>query len=183
MFRASVSQIVLLLLGVAAVHAAPSPDDVKQHREALRNYALEHTGSKEKGRSLFYSGTASCSTCHTVNCCGGKSGPDLSDLGAKYDRAEIITSVLDPSQRIAEGFQRVTITTVDGRTLRGRLLKEEPTFVEIRSGSHVVHVERTNIDTLELDPVSEMPEGLVDHLTPAQFADLIAFLESQKKPA
>ena len=65
---------------------------------------------------------------------GGDIGPDLSDVGGKYERALLIESVLDPSRQIVEGYRPTIVATADGRVLSG-LVKgesvEELTLVDV----------------------------------------------------
>jgi putative heme-binding domain-containing protein len=172
-------------LGVTAALAraaeAPSADAVQQHRERLGQYALRHDGSAEQGRKLFWDDAGpGCASCHTVGKDGGSFGPDLSDLADKYDRAEIIRSVLHPSDRIAAGYQRVTVITADGRVVAGRLVADTAGYVEVRTRDGVVRVERDQVESFRPDARSEMPEGLADDLSAAQFADLVSYLTTLK---
>ena len=56
-----------------------------------------------------------CVKCHAAAGRGTANvGPDLTGLGLKYDKAEIIRSVLDPSDRLATGYQPVVVATAWG---------------------------------------------------------------------
>ena len=74
--------------------------------EELRRFALGHPGDPRKGEELFFKNKSiGCARCHPA---GGRSktrvGPDLSGITLKYDKAEMIRSVLEPSNRIASGY-------------------------------------------------------------------------------
>src|SRR5262245_31886653 len=73
---------------------------------AYREFALDKPGKPASGRRLFadLKGVA-CINCHSVAGEGGKVGPDLAGIAAKYPRDELIRSVLEPSNRIADGYQ------------------------------------------------------------------------------
>ncbi len=58
-------------------------------------------------------------------------GPDLTGLAAKYDRAEVIRSVLEPSNRIATGYQPVIVATRDGKVETGVVRSETDTTLEL----------------------------------------------------
>jgi putative heme-binding domain-containing protein len=180
--------VVCLGLGVSAARgrAADPPgqvtEAVRKHRERQWQFALHNDGSAAQGKKFFFDDNGpDCASCHKVRGEGGTFGPDLSDLADRYDREEIIRSVLRPSDRIADGYQRVTITTTDGRTVGGRLVADTPNYVEVRVHGKVVRFERDLIDECRPDPRSEMPEGLVDDLSEAQFADLVSYLLTLKK--
>ena len=73
-----------------------------------------------RGRKLFFDPKgAGCVRCHRSRGEGGDLGPDLSDLGGKYERALLIESVLDPSRQIVEGYRPTVVATADGRVLLG----------------------------------------------------------------
>jgi putative heme-binding domain-containing protein len=168
--------VALLTFGTVQGFPEPEGQDV---RERQRAYARRGTGSPEAGRKLFFDAALSCSACHTVGGTGGHAGPDLSRLAERADRDEIISSVLEPSKRIAPGWQRVIVATTAGTVLRGRLLSQSATHIEIRVGSRPPQrLARDEIEELTLSDESDMPEGLTDHLGPAQFADLVAYLAS-----
>ena len=63
-------------------------------------------GKAERGKALFsdLKGLA-CIKCHSVGKQGGTVGPELSSVGAKYQRGEIIESVLYPSAKIFTGYE------------------------------------------------------------------------------
>ena len=93
---------------------------------------------------------------------GGRSGPDISDVGARTDREYLADAVLYPSKHIAPGYQRVTIVTTDGRTIRGVLKVSTPQYVEVKTSGGTVRLASEDIRTRRLDPISDMPEGLED---------------------
>ncbi len=102
----------------AGVSTAFNPD-------AFRAYALKTRGNPSHGRELFSDPKGlACNKCHTVGGQGGSVGPELSTVGAKYPRDELITSVLFPSARIFQGYEPIVIATVDGRLLTG-IVKNE----------------------------------------------------------
>ncbi len=58
--------------------------------------------------------------CHAANGRGTANvGPDLTGLALKYDKAEIIRSVLEPSNRLATGYQPVLLALAGGKVVTG----------------------------------------------------------------
>jgi putative heme-binding domain-containing protein len=154
--------------------------------EALRSFALEHEGDPARGESIFFDPRGvGCVQCHAA---GGRGsahiGPDLTALGLKYDRAEIVRSVLEPSSRIATGYQPLLVATTDGQVVAGLLRSETATELElIDAEARTTRVLKSGIEERRVNDVSLMPTGLIDTLTPSEFADLIAYLQSLRAPA
>ncbi len=149
----------------------------------LREFALTHDGDPAKGRSIFFDAKGiGCVKCHAIGAVGTAAvGPDLTGLALKYDRAEIIRSVLEPSNRIANGFQPVIVATTDGRVTSGLVRFEDADHLDlIDADAKVRRIVKSAIEERRSGEVSLMPTGLVDTLLKQDFADLIAFLMSLK---
>jgi len=149
-------------------------------REGLRAFALSHPGDPRNGEALFLDpGKTQCARCHAPGTAG--LGPDLAGLALKYDKAEIVRSVLDPSARIAIGYQPVLIARADGTVLSGHLRAESDADLElIDAEARVVRVPKAEVRERRAGDVSLMPAGLVDGLSPVEFADLVAYLTGLK---
>jgi putative membrane-bound dehydrogenase-like protein len=59
-------------------------------------------GDAEKGKALFKQ--QSCINCHTFANGQQPKGPHLVDIGKRYKRTELIESIVQPSKKIAQGF-------------------------------------------------------------------------------
>jgi putative membrane-bound dehydrogenase-like protein len=151
--------------------------------EGFRAFAMKGPGKPERGRSLFQDlkGLA-CIRCHAVGKEGGAVGPELSSVGAKYPRDELIQSVLYPSARISSGYEPIVVATGDGRVLTGILKSDTPEALEIEDAeAKRVRIPRAEIDDRKRSDVSLMPTGLAEGLSKQDFADLIAYLETLKE--
>jgi putative heme-binding domain-containing protein len=145
-------------------------------------FALAHPGSPDHGRAIFadVKGVA-CAKCHKVAGAGGEVGPDLSAIGAKYDRAQLAESVLFPSKLILDGYQQTVVFTKDGEVTNGILRGEtekDLTLIDTEGKKH--SIAKADIDQKKTNDLSLMPEGLQDALSLADFADLIAYLQKLK---
>lgn len=177
MTRFPVSRLVVgLMLGVLSVTPRADAADPA----AFRQLALRRPGRPARGKDLFFDARLTqCSTCHRVNGQGGDVGPDLSQIGGKFDRVHLIESVLEPSRQIVEGYRTTTITTADGRFWSGVVRDESDEALTLVEASGLRHrLAKSAVEERATTGVSLMPEGLADLLTPEQFTDLIAFLES-----
>jgi putative heme-binding domain-containing protein len=159
--------------------AASRPDGV----DGLRSFALNHSGDSRKGEELFFDTKGlNCAKCHAAEGRGAANvGPDLTGLALKYDKAEIIRSVLEPSTRIAPGYQPAIVAKKDGAVVTGVVRGETDTHVELVDGeAHPVRIAKAEIEARRVGDVSLMPAGQVDGLAPVDFADLVAYLTSLK---
>ena len=154
-------------------------------REGLRAFALRVAGDPKNGATLFREASGiQCARCHSVDgqaAAYPRLGPDLTGLAAKYDKTEIIRSVLDPSSRIEPSFHSILIERQDGTSVTGMLAHESPQELELLTadGKRLI-MPKAQISRQTQTPASLMPEGLVDGLSPVEFADLIAYLMSLK---
>ena len=117
--------------------------------EELRRFAMQHDGDARRGEALFFDPSGlGCGRCHSA---GGRGtatiGPDLTGLALKYDRAELIRSVLEPSSRIAVGYQPVVVATRDGRVLSGVVRAETADAIELADAeAKITRIPKRDID-------------------------------------
>ena len=169
-----------LLAGWLSSSAVPADDE--QHDNKPRDYeryALSNAGDPERGRTLFRDAKRTrCNACHKIENDGGDVGPPLTAIGGKFDRPHLIESVLEPSRQIVEGFRATVVQTNDGRTLSGIVRQESDTELILIDGkAERQTIAKSDIAERAASPVSLMPAGLADQLSPEEFADLIAYLE------
>ncbi len=138
----------------------------------------------ESGRRLFFKdGTATCKSCHRVNSQGETLGPDLSQIGKKYRKSEILAHLLEPSKLIEPKYVSYVLETADGRVLSGLLVEQNEQEVILRTAQNQqVRVSAAEVELLAPQQKSLMPELLLRDLTPQQAADLLAFLASLREP-
>jgi putative membrane-bound dehydrogenase-like protein len=148
-------------------------------------FAAGHDGDINKGKSLFQNAKGvGCIKCHAVSGQGGAVGPDLSAVGTKFNRAQIIESVLYPSKQIEPGYEQTMIRTKDGNVQAGVVRGETDKDVTMYdSAANKIVIRKLDIDVRKISPISVMPEGLQAGLTHQEFADLIAYLQSLKETA
>lgn len=69
---------------------------------------------------------AACLKCHTIEGTGGKVGPDLSAIGAKASRENLLEPILYPSRAINHQFQTWVVETKGGLVITGIIAEETP---------------------------------------------------------
>jgi len=149
----------------------------------LRSVALKRPGDPRKGEALFFDARGlNCVCCHATNGRGSTAvGPDLTGLASKYDRDEIVRSILEPSSRIATGYQPVVLALRGGTVVTGVVRTETDHTIElVDSEGRAISIARSQVEERRAGDVSIMPTGLVDALAPEDFADLVAYLASLK---
>ena len=153
----------------------------EQRRQTLGSEIQPQTiltlrGDATRGRE-FFGGVAQCARCHLADGVGRAYGPELNGLNAKYDRAQILDQILNPSKLIAPEFKLLSLTLRDDTELSG--------FVRRRSGAELVlrdealkdHVlPLASIKEARESALSSMPEGMLAPLTAQEAADLVEFL-------
>lgn len=149
---------------------------------AFRSFAAQNAGDAARGKTFFENTQgAACIKCHAVSGAGGKVGPDLVGIGTKYPREELIRSILEPSQRIANGYDTGVVMTADGTVVTGVLKLESPEAIELMTADGKnVRIADDDIDDFKRSPLSSMPNGIQEGMTLQDFADIVAYLESLK---
>jgi putative heme-binding domain-containing protein len=165
--------------------AFPFPDEqIRELVQYIRSlsapaYETPLPGDPQAGAALFY-GKANCTQCHAIAGRGGLLGPDLSSIGLQRSAKRLREAVLNPSIRLAEGFQPATVTTSDGRTLRGLAKNRTNYSLQLQDPEGRVHLLRqTDWRKVELSLDSPMPSDYARRLTAAEIDDLLAFLSRQ----
>ena len=141
---------------------------------------LSASGNAERGREVFFrEGAGSCRSCHRVTGVGETIGPDLSSIGKKYTRSEILTHLLEPSRFIDVKYVAWIAETKDGLVYSGLLedRNEQQITLKLAEG-RMVNIPAADIESLVTQPRSLMPELLLRDLTLPQAADLLEFLSS-----
>jgi putative heme-binding domain-containing protein len=141
-----------------------------------------HGDSKRGGELLSMTGKlATCLACHIVNGTGRDFGPDLSQVGARLTREQILESLHQPSKTIAKGYEPWIITLKDGNVQSGFLVNPADAVITLKLPTGQTQtIARDQIKTQQPQPVSLMPEGLLQFLTLQEAADLIAYLAGLK---
>jgi len=140
-------------------------------------------GNAKRGE-LFFKQVAGCAKCHSLSQQKNSFGPQLSDIGARAEPRHILQSIVDPDAHIVEGFSQLVIETKDEKVHSGVLIEESGLSVTLGlpTAQRLV-IPRENIESRRTTKKSAMP-SFDRQLTPAQVADVTAFLMTQRaKPA
>ncbi|MBK8091885.1 MAG: c-type cytochrome [Verrucomicrobiaceae bacterium] len=149
-----------------------SSEDVKSLIAAKKQACLTGEPDLANGKLLF---TATCMVCHEFHGGGQKVGPDLIGSG-RSNLDALLANVIDPNQIIGNGYENITVSTKDGRTLAGRIVEDTPGHVKLLgAGGAAQIVPRDQIATLTNTKQSLMPMGF-GGLPDAAFRDLVWYI-------
>lgn len=141
------------------------------------NEILSLTGDAIRGRELFGSKATQCKNCHKFGDVGKELGPDLTAIGKKQSREQLLESILQPSKRIEAKYVTHIVITVEGKSHTGLLVRRDDSEVVLKQADGKdVTVKADDVDEMVTQRVSLMPDLQVKDLTAQQVADLLALL-------
>jgi putative heme-binding domain-containing protein len=145
----------------------------------MRSFLRAHHGDPVVGLRVFHK---LCGQCHKIYGEGTDVGPDLTTAGrASYD--QLLTKVFDPNQFLKAGYKVVTVHTTNGRSVAGLVVEDNSSRLVVKTrGGKVETIPRDDVEMAVTSNVSLMPEGIENLLTPAEIADLFAFLTLDRPP-
>lgn len=155
----------------------PSPDSKWQMHDLLHHLSSEEGGhgSASKGALIFEK--AQCIKCHKSGGRGESLGPDLSNVGKRFMKKQLLESILYPSHVISDQYASKTVLTTSGRTYTGIVAGGgQNDVVVLQASGEKVRIDKDDIDEIVPSGKSAMPEGLLNTLTLEEISDLFAYL-------
>ena len=135
--------------------------------------AVRGGGDVQWGSQLF---KKVCSQCHKLGSVGHAVGPDLVSLTDKSPDA-LLAAILDPNRAVESKFLAFTVVTKAGLAQTGILSAETAGSVTLRAaeGKETTFL-RSEIEELQSNSKSLMPDGLERDLKPTDIAALVAYI-------
>jgi putative membrane-bound dehydrogenase-like protein len=145
---------------------------------------LRRAGDPARGEAVFFrEESESCASCHRVQGRGRWVGPDLSTIGVKYGKGELLNSIINPNASIGYNFRSVILALTDGRVVTGLLVEETPGRLVIKTAEgERVTVAAADVEERRVSETSLMPENLAGTMSDGDLVDLIAYLETLRTP-
>jgi putative heme-binding domain-containing protein len=135
-------------------------------------------GDVGDGKKVF---TRACQACHRVGDQGAEFGPNLSDVGKRLKREEILDSILFPNTKIDPKYRATNIVTVEGTAVSGLVVAESDEEISLLLGQGTVQkIPQEDIEIRQEVEVSSMPEKLNESMSGLEFLDLLEFLSAQQ---
>lgn len=160
---------------LAEYEAAKDPQDpLAKYAEALKG------GDPRSGFAIFsYNSTAQCVRCHVIGPRGSNVGPELTEIGKRLTREQILEAIVDPGARIAPGFGRTKVTLKDGRIIEGLFAAEHEQTITVKTNEgQTLEIARADIAEQSFSPSGMPPMGLL--LDKGQVRDLVEYLYWQR---
>lgn len=153
-------------------------------RSAFVEAVQQQSGDALRGKAIFADeARGACLKCHTTDGHGVKAGPDLSAIADKFPRRELIRAVLEPSATVTVGYGTTVIETKDDEEYQGVIKQATAEWLELVGGDgRAVRIAMNNIRDQRTTDLSLMPDGYETVLTPQQFGDVLAYLETLHQP-
>ncbi len=156
------------------VFASLTPKDREKVLTEYRD-CLKLKADPMRGRAVFQK---NCITCHKIGDLGVDVAPDISDSGTKTPEY-LLTAILDPNRAIDNNYFSYTIIDSQGRTHTGIVSGETATSVTLKQPEgKIVTLLRSEIEVMNSNGISLMPEGLEKNITKQQMADLVSFIKN-----
>ncbi len=142
--------------------------------------ALE--GDANRGRDLFFKAAGvQCRNCHKVGDEGRDLGPELTHVAKDKDKLKILDTILNPSKEIHKDYVSYLVETKQGRVHAGLLVQQSDEEVVLKDNQHqLIRIARADVEVLQPQEKSLMPEMLLREMTAEQAADLLQFLVELK---
>ena len=143
---------------------------------------LSLAGDSREGKKLFFEMSGlQCRNCHRVHQHGKEVGPDLTQIGKKLSRLELLENIIQPSQKMDAKYFSYIVETRSGKVHSGLLIKKDETGITLKTPKNeMLEIPQNEIESVVMQKKSMMPEQLLRDLTAEQAAHLLAYLESLK---
>jgi len=167
----------------------PQPDGPGRNwnRQELGRLMEDELGKRrdfEVGQRMY--AAALCQACHVMRGVGGVIGPDLTQVGTRFSRGNIMAAINSPSDAISDQYASTVLTMTDGKTVIGRIVGEDDEAVMLNQNPYTpdqqIRVFKDAITEREANPVSIMPPRLLNRLNEQEVVDIMAFLLSGGDP-
>jgi len=161
------------------------PDDKRVKRlgpNIKPDQILALTGRAANGKKVFFQeGGVQCTQCHIIQGQGRNFGPDLSQIGRKYSRSQLLDNILFPSKVIDPAFVAYSVETTSGLSYSALIIRKSATELVMKDANLAeIKLPMSEVKSMQAQALSSMPEGLLQNLTAQEAADLIEFLVNLK---
>ena len=188
--KAPESQPELMPEVLAAGIASPKASIRKLARERVDQFRGDPLGEYQfssqagnalKGKTIYLSHvSAQCVRCHNAGGAGKQAGPVLTGIASRLNKDLLLESLVNPSAKIAKGFDSVTIELDDGRLISGSIANQDDGSITIgETTGKTTTLAHGRIEEIVTSNQSAMP-SMRGVLTPIEVRDVVSYLSTIK---
>ena len=132
----------------------------------------------ENGKAMYTATT--CSSCHGMKGEGGNVGPDLTNLGTRFSKRDMLESIISPSKMISDQYAATQFMLKNGTSVVGRLINQDKLAYYVSQNPYdpeqMEKVLKKNVRSMKYSEVSSMLPGLINGLNAEELKDLMAYI-------
>ena len=132
----------------------------------------------ENGKNMFAAGR--CISCHVIQGQGESIGPDLTNLGTRFSKKDMLEAIIEPNKTVSDQYASTVFAMNDGTTVVGRITDESQTAYMIFQNPFAPQVTREilkrNVKSKQNATMSLMYPGLINSMNEDEVKDLLAYL-------
>ncbi len=153
---------------------ADAESTLAEKNGAVMEVVASPKGKASKGNRIF---RRVCMNCHRYENRGVQFGPELTHVGDRMTKEQIIRSIIWPNEEISKGYETIVVLDSDGISTSGFILEEtdEKIVLGIKDGK-TKEILKDDIEDQNNMKASSMPEGLAETISPTEFVNLLAFM-------
>ena len=180
---------------IATVPESSIPQFTIEPRSFVKNWTMKDLvgdlgvgleGGRDYANGRKMAGAGSCYVCHRFNGEGGAVGPDLTSAGGKFSPHDLLEAIIDPGKQISDQYGATDFKMKDGTVVTGRIMNLSGNIYNVNTDmmkpSTITQVAVDKLESIEPSPISMMPPGLVNTMTPDDILDLLAYFISGGDP-
>lgn len=132
----------------------------------------------ENGKNMYVA--SMCASCHMIAGTGVNIGPDLTQLGTRFTKADMLEAIIEPNNSISDQYAAKVFDLENGNSVVARLIREDDqTYYVIQnpfSPDEIREIPKSDVRRVSLSEISMMPPGMINRLNEEELKDLIAYL-------
>ncbi len=154
------------------------PNTKEVARENAYGALMNLRGNARNGQAVF---ARVCANCHKVQDKGYNFGPELTDVGRRLSKHDLIESIVDPNAKMDKKYLTEIILTEDGVVYSGFIASETDSMIHILlPEGKEARLNKGEISDRKTAMQSSMPENLAATIAASEFLDLIEYLTTLK---
>ena len=132
----------------------------------------------ENGKSMYNAIT--CGRCHTMGNEGGNVGPELTNLGTRFSKKDMLEAIIEPSKVVSDQYAASQFVLRNGTSIVGRLTNQDKLAYYVSQNPYdpdqVEKIFKKNVRSVKYSNLSSMLPGLINSLNGEELKDLMAYL-------